>query len=40
MQPITALSVIEIVFIIWFGAQMLIPVMMTTMTKENDHDNS
>lgn len=37
MQPITALSVIEIVFIIWFGAQMLIPVMMT---KENDDDNS
>lgn len=40
MQPITVLSVIEIVFIIWFGAQMLIPVMMTTTTKENDHDSS
>ena len=39
MQPITVLSVIEIVFILWFGAQMLIPVM-TTMTKENDDDNS
>lgn len=37
MQPITVLSVIEILFIVWFGAQMLIPVMTT---KENDDDNS
>jgi len=37
MQPITILSTIEIVFIIWFGAQLLIP---TFLAKEHDDDDA
>jgi hypothetical protein len=38
MQPTTTMMMIEVVFIIWFGIQMLVPVLRTTMMKENDND--
>lgn len=35
MQPITIQSIVQIVFIVWFGIQMLMPVF----TTGGDDDN-
>lgn len=39
MQPITAMAIMEVAFIIWFGVLMLVP-LFTLSTRENDDDHS